>query len=485
MYRVFTTYHESKMQEICIILYIALLFIVSNRKKTTSDIDFFTAGKNSSWPAVAFGMVGATISGISLISVPGMVVNSSFFYMQMVLGFILGYMAVAYVLLPIYYKLGSISIYSYLETRFGVKSRQTVSALFLINKMLSSAVKLYVVMLVLHLFIFEKYGVSFELATLIVVAVIFAYTFRNGVKSVVMTDCIQTACLIIVTVILLVEAFSAVNGDFIDVFNYVSSEGLSKTFDFESVSNKTHFIKQFISGAFIVVVMTGLDQDVMQKNLTCRNLKEAQKNMVMTGILFTPVNFMLLVLGATLIYLAHIQGLTLPEKTDEIVPLFCNQFGDVAICGLTLGMVAASFSSADSALVGMTTCLLTDVMHKDLSKVSRSQRYAIHGVLALMLVLVILLFNANAQTSAINIIYTIVSYVMAPILGMFMFGIFTKREITDKATPFICMATPFVMYYIDISSAEYGYKFGYELLLLGAFVTILGLCLTTIGKSSK
>lgn len=485
MYRVFTTYHESKMQEICIILYIALLFIVSNRKKTTSDIDFFTAGKNSSWPAVAFGMVGATISGISLISVPGMVVNSSFFYMQMVLGFILGYMAVAYVLLPIYYKLGSISIYSYLETRFGVKSRQTVSALFLINKMLSSAVKLYVVMLVLHLFIFEKYGVSFELATLIVVAVIFAYTFRNGVKSVVMTDCIQTACLIIVTVILLVEAFSAVNGDFIDVFNYVSSEGLSKTFDFESVSNKTHFIKQFISGAFIVVVMTGLDQDVMQKNLTCRNLKEAQKNMVMTGILFTPVNFMLLVLGATLIYLAHIQGLTLPEKTDEIVPLFCNQFGDVAICGLTLGMVAASFSSADSALVGMTTCLLTDVMHKDLSKVSRSQRYAIHGVLALMLVLVILLFNANAQTSAINIIYTIVSYVMAPILGMFMFGIFTKREITDKATPFICMATPFVMYYIDTSSAEYGYKFGYELLLLGAFVTILGLCLTTIGKSSK
>lgn len=485
MYRVFTTYHESKMQEICIILYIALLFIVSNRKKTTSDIDFFTAGKNSSWPAVAFGMVGATISGISLISVPGMVVNSSFFYMQMVLGFILGYMAVAYVLLPIYYKLGSISIYSYLETRFGVKSRQTVSALFLINKMLSSAVKLYVVMLVLHLFIFEKYGVSFELATLIVVAVIFAYTFRNGVKSVVLTDCIQTACLIIVTVILLVEAFSAVNGDFIDVFNYVSSEGLSKTFDFESVSNKTHFIKQFISGAFIVVVMTGLDQDVMQKNLTCRNLKEAQKNMVMTGILFTPVNFMLLVLGATLIYLAHIQGLTLPEKTDEIVPLFCNQFGDVAICGLTLGMVAASFSSADSALVGMTTCLLTDVMHKDLSKVSRSQRYAIHGVLALMLVLVILLFNANAQTSAINIIYTIVSYVMAPILGMFMFGIFTKREITDKATPFICMATPFVMYYIDTSSAEYGYKFGYELLLLGAFVTILGLCLTTIGKSSK
>lgn len=485
MYRVFTTYHESKMQEICIILYIALLFIVSNRKKTTSDIDFFTAGKNSSWPAVAFGMVGATISGISLISVPGMVVNSSFFYMQMVLGFILGYMAVAYVLLPIYYKLGSISIYSYLETRFGVKSRQTVSALFLINKMLSSAVKLYVVMLVLHRFIFEKYGISFELSTLLVVAVIFAYTFRNGVKSVVLTDCIQTACLIIVTVILLVEAFSAVNGDFIDVFNYVSSEGLSKTFDFESVSNKTHFIKQFISGAFIVVVMTGLDQDVMQKNLTCRNLKEAQKNMVMTGFLFTPVNFMLLVLGATLIYLAHIQGLTLPEKTDEIVPLFCNQFGDVAICGLTLGMVAASFSSADSALVGMTTCLLTDVMHKDLSKVSRSQRYAIHGVLALMLVLVILLFNANAQTSAINIIYTIVSYVMAPILGMFMFGIFTKREITDKATPFICMATPFVMYYIDTSSAEYGYKFGYELLLLGAFVTILGLCLTTIGKSSK
>jgi Na+/proline symporter len=218
------------------------------------------------------------------------------------------------------------------------------------------------------------------------------------VKSVVMTDCIQTACLIIVTVILLIEAFSAVNGDFIDVFNYVSSEGLSKTFDFDSVSNKTHFIKQFISGAFIVVVMTGLDQDVMQKNLTCRNLKEAQKNMVMTGFLFTPVNFMLLVLGATLIYLAHIQGFTLPEKTDEIVPLFCNQFGDVAICCLTLGMVAASFSSADSALVGMTTCLLTDVMHKDLSKVSRSQRYAIHGVLALMLVLVILLFNSNAQT---------------------------------------------------------------------------------------
>ena len=208
------------MQEICIVLYVILLFVVSNRKKTSNDVDFFTAGKNSSWPAVAFGMVGATISGISLVSVPGMVIGNSFFYMQMVLGFILGYMVVAFFLLPLYYKLGSISIYSYLENRFGVKSRQTVSALFLINKMLSSAVKLYVVMLVLHRFIFEKYGISFEIATLIVVGVIFAYTFRNGVKSVVLTDCIQTACLIIVTIVLLVEAFSAVNGNFTDVFEY-------------------------------------------------------------------------------------------------------------------------------------------------------------------------------------------------------------------------------------------------------------------------
>lgn len=473
------------MQEICIILYVTLLFIVSNRKKTTSDVDFFTAGKNSSWPAVAFGMVGATISGISLISVPGMVVKGSFFYMQMVLGFILGYMVVAYFLLPIYYRLGSVSIYSYLDKRFGKNSRLVVSVLFLVNKMLSSAVKLYVVMLVLHRFVFANHGVSFELATLIVVAVIYAYTFRNGVKSVVMTDCVQTACLLIATVVLLVEAFFAVDGNFTDVFNYASSEGLSKTFDFESISNKSHFIKQFVSGAFIVVVMTGLDQDVMQKNLTCRNLKEAQKNMVVSGLMFTPVNLMFLVLGATLVYLAHAKGISLPEKTDEIVPLFCNQFGDVAVCCLSLGMIAASFSSADSALVGMTTCLLTDVMHKDLSEVSRTQRYIIHGVLALLLVGVILVFNANAQTSALNIIYTIVSYVMAPILGMFMFGIFTKREITDKASPVICLLTPFVMYYVDTLSAQYGYKFGYELLVLGALVTILGLCLTTIGKSSE
>ena len=386
------------MQEICIVLYVILLFVVSNRKKTSNDVDFFTAGKNSSWPAVAFGMVGATISGISLVSVPGMVIGNSFFYMQMVLGFILGYMVVAFFLLPLYYKLGSISIYSYLENRFGVKSRQTVSALFLINKMLSSAVKLYVVMLVLHRFIFEKYGISFEIATLIVVGVIFAYTFRNGVKSVVLTDCIQTACLIIVTIVLLVEAFSAVNGNFTDVFEYASTQGLSKTFDFESISNRTHFIKQFLSGIFIVVVMTGLDQDVMQKNLTCRNLKDAQKNMIVTGFLFTPVNLMLLILGVALVYLANAQGLTLPEKSDEIVPLFCDNFGDVAICCLTLGMIAASFSSADSALVGMTTCLLTDVLRKDLSKVSRKQRYMIHGLLSLLLVTVIWQFHIQADT---------------------------------------------------------------------------------------
>lgn len=473
------------MQEICIILYVTLLFIVSNRKKTTNDVDFFTAGKNSSWPAVAFGMVGATISGISLISVPGMVVKDSFFYLQMVLGFILGYVIVAKCLLPIYYKLGTVSIYSYFEERFGKTSRTTVSALFLLNKMLSSAVKLYVVMLVLHRFVFDKYGISFEIATLIVVAVIFAYTFRNGVKSVVMTDCIQTACLLITTIVLLVEAFSAVNGNLSDVFTFASERGLSNTFDFSSISNKSYFIKQFISGAFIVVVMTGLDQEVMQKNLTCRNLKEAQKNMMVSGVMFTPINLMFLVLGATLVYLAHTQGLTLPEKSDEIVPLFCNQFGDVAICCLTLGMIAASFSSADSALVGMTTCLLTDVMHKNLSEVSRKQRYIIHGILAIMLVGVILIFNANSQTSALNIIYTVVSYVMAPILGLFLFGIFTKRGITDKATPLICLLTPIAMYFIDTISAEHGYKFGYELLVLGAFVTILGLCLTTIGKSSK
>ena len=472
------------MQEICIVLYVILLFVVSNRKKTSNDVDFFTAGKNSSWPAVAFGMVGATISGISLVSVPGMVIGNSFFYMQMVLGFILGYMVVAFFLLPLYYKLGSISIYSYLENRFGVKSRQTVSALFLINKMLSSAVKLYVVMLVLHRFIFEKYGISFEIATLIVVGVIFAYTFRNGVKSVVLTDCIQTACLIIVTIVLLVEAFSAVNGNFTDVFEFASAQGLSKTFDFESISNRTHFIKQFLSGGFIVVVMTGLDQDVMQKNLTCRNLKEAQKNMIVTGFLFTPVNLMLLVLGATLVYLANAQGMTLPEKSDEIVPLFCNQFGDVAICCLTLGMIAASFSSADSALVGMTTCLLTDVMHKDISTISRKKRYMIHGLLSLLLVTVIWQVNSYAQTSALNIIYTIVSYLMAPILGMFMFGIFTKHEISDKSTPVICLITPLVMWLVSTISMGKGYMFGYELLILGAFFTFIGLCLIT-RKSSK
>lgn len=472
------------MQEICIVLYVILLFVVSNRKKTSNDVDFFTAGKNSSWPAVAFGMVGATISGISLVSVPGMVIGNSFFYMQMVLGFILGYMVVAFFLLPLYYKLGSISIYSYLESRFGVKSRQTVSALFLINKMLSSAVKLYVVMLVLHRFIFEKYGISFEIATLIVVGVIFAYTFRNGVKSVVLTDCIQTACLIIVTIVLLVEAFSAVNGNFTDVFEYASTQGLSKTFDFESISNRTHFIKQFLSGIFIVVVMTGLDQDVMQKNLTCRTLKDAQKNMIVTGFLFTPVNLMLLILGVALVYLANAQGLTLPEKSDEIVPLFCDNFGDVAICCLTLGMIAASFSSADSALVGMTTCLLTDVLRKDLSKVSRKQRYMIHGLLSLLLVTVIWQFHIQAQSSALNIIYVIVSYFMAPILGMFAFGIFTKREISDKLTPIICMLTPVVMWMIDKLSAEKGYTFGYEILILGALFTMFGLCIIT-RKSSK
>ena len=472
------------MQEICIVLYVILLFVVSNIKKTSNDVDFFTAGKNSSWPAVAFGMVGATISGISLVSVPGMVVKNSFFYMQMVLGFIIGYVVVAYFLLPIYYKLGSVSIYSYLEKRFGEKSRQTVSVLFLINKMLSSAIKLYVVMLVLHRFIFEKYGISFEIATLIVVGIIFAYTFRNGVKSVVLTDCIQTACLIIVTIVLLVEAFSAVNGNFTDVFEFASAQGLSKTFDFESISNRTHFIKQFLSGVFIVVVMTGLDQDVMQKNLTCRNLKEAQKNMIVTGFLFTPVNLMLLVLGATLVYLANAQGMTLPEKSDEIVPLFCNQFGDVAICCLTLGMIAASFSSADSALVGMTTCLLTDVMHKDISTISRKKRYMIHGLLSLLLVTVIWQVNSYAQTSALNIIYTIVSYLMAPILGMFMFGIITKHEISDKSTPVICLITPLVMWLVSTISMGIGYMFGYELLILGALFTFIGLCLIT-RKSSK
>ena len=450
-----------------VLAYFALLFTFSRwtGRRATNDT-FYRADRKSSWYMVAFGMIGASISGITFVSVPGMVLTSQMNYLQTCMGFILGYVIVAFVLLPLYYKLNLTSIYAYLGQRLGECSHKTGSWFFLLSKMTGAAVRFYVVCIILQRFVFEPLGVPFLLTVVMLVLLIWLYTRKGGIKTLVWTDSLQTLCLFTALLIIIYKVATDLNLSISDAACAVSQSELSRVFVWDDWVSKQNFWKQFLSGVFIVLVMTGVDQDMMQKNLTCKTLRGAQKDIL-------PANLLFLSLGVLLTMWYQKQGLTIPVMSDELLPMYVEQAGSLVMILFALGIVAASFSSADSALTSLTTIYCVDVMGR---KDDERLRKRTHVAMCAIFVLFILFFKAVNSTSLIDAIYIICGYTYGPLLGLFAYGLLTKQGVNDRMVPYIAVVSPLLCYAIDEGVGRtIGYHFGYELLMLNGLLTFTGL----------
>ena len=457
-----------------VLAYFALLFTFSRwtGRRATNDT-FYRADRKSSWYMVAFGMIGASISGITFVSVPGMVLTSQMNYLQTCMGFILGYVIVAFVLLPLYYKLNLTSIYAYLGQRLGECSHKTGSWFFLLSKMTGAAVRFYVVCIILQRFVFEPLGVPFLLTVVMLVLLIWLYTRKGGIKTLVWTDSLQTLCLFTALLIIIYKVATDLNLSISDAACAVSQSELSRVFVWDDWVSKQNFWKQFLSGVFIVLVMTGVDQDMMQKNLTCKTLRGAQKDMCTYGLAFLPANLLFLSLGVLLTMWYQKQGLTIPVISDELLPMYVEQAGSLVMILFALGIVAASFSSADSALTSLTTIYCVDVMGR---KDDERLRKRTHVAMCAIFVLFILFFKAVNSTSLIDAIYIICGYTYGPLLGLFAYGLLTKQGVNDRMVPYIAVVSPLLCYAIDEGVGRtIGYHFGYELLMLNGLLTFIGL----------
>lgn len=475
---------------VVIALYFGLLMLISyltSRKSSDNDA-FFLGNRKSPWYVVAFGMVGASLSGVTFVSVPGMVRNLDMTYMQMVLGFFVGYVIIAYVLLPLYYKLNLTTIYGYLEQRFGTKSYKTGAWFFLISKTIGAAVRLFLVALILQRLVFDAWNVPFVVTVIGIIVLIWVYTAKSGIKTIVWTDTLQTFILIAALVLILWEVMTNMGLDFRETVQVIKDNGHSRIFVFDDWHSTQNFFKQFFSGIFITMVMTGLDQDMMQKNLSCKNLKDAQKNMIAYGMAFTPVNLLFLGLGALLLVFAGQHQIALPAVSDEILPMIASQYFGTIVLGLfTIGIVAAAFSSADSALAALTTSFCVDILgveKKEMSNVVRTRRWVHLGISA-MFVNIILIIKAIGSDSIIHAIYKIASYTYGPLLGLYFFGLYTKVKPIDKYVPYVAILAPVLCFVIEITLKKtVNYTVGYELLLLNALITGIGLWALSAARPS-
>ena len=458
---------------VIIILYFALLFGISLLTGKGGNDAFFRAGRRSPWPLVAFGMIGASISGVTFVSVPGMVEATDMTYLQMCMGFIPGYVVVAFVLLPLYYKYGLTSIYTYLGTRLGPVSRKTGAWFFLVSKMTLAAAKMYLVCLVLQQFL----DVPFVVIALGALVLIWLYTRRGGMKTLVWTDVLQTLCLLAALVLILMHTAAQLNMNVGEAWTAVWNDPHTRFFEFGDWQSRQYFWKQFLSGMFLVIVMTGLDQDMMQKNLTCKSLKDGQKDLCSHGVLFLPVTFLFLALGVLLLlFIAQHPELNLPEQGDALLPTVIGSglLGQTALIIFVLGIIAAAFSSADSALTAMTTCYCVDIMTTSPSDVTHRKRT--HLIVILAFFLILLGINAVGSSSVLDLIYTVASYTYGPLLGLFVFGMTCHRPVRDRWVPCIAVASPLLCWLIDITAQHlWNYTFGYELLMLNGLLTYVGL----------
>jgi Na+/proline symporter len=473
---------------IIIALYFGLLILVSQLTgKKANNHQFFIAGKKSPWLLVAIGMIGASLSGVTFISIPGVVgagkVNQAFSYMQMVMGYLVGYVVIAQVLLPLYYRQNLTSIYGYLEKRFGFFSYKTGAFYFLLSRVIGASFRLYLVAIVLQLFLMEPLGLPFPLTVAITILLIWIYTFRGGIKTIVWTDTLQTISMLTAVVLTIWYIGQEMDQGFWGSLNLVKESDYSQLFFFEGGwKDPNNFFKQFLSGALIAIVMTGLDQDMMQKNLSCRTLAESQKNIYTFSGILVVANLLFLSLGALLyIYADHI-GLSIPEKTDQLYPMIAmNHLPAVVGIVFIIGLIAAAYSSADSALTALTTSFCVDFLNFEKSdkteKMKRKQRIMVHLAFSFLLLIVILLFDAINNEAVINGLFKAAGYTYGPILGLFTFGMLVKRRIKDKWVIPVALAAPLLSYLVDSQSENWfnGFTFGFFILAVNGLLTFTGL----------
>ena len=462
--------------------YFAVLMGISWLTSRGADTQaFFTANRKSPWYLVAFGMIGATLSGVTFISVPGEVGNTAFSYLQFIMGNVVGYWIVASVLLPLYYRLNLVSIYSFLDERFGIRSYKTGSFFFLISKLIGAAFRLYLVAVVLQIAFFDAFNIPFSVTVIITIALIWVYTFRGGIKTIVWTDTLQTLFLVSAVIFTIIAITKSLDLSVSELIKVIDDSPNSKIFSWDWRSGN-NFFKQFIAGVFITIVMVGMDQDMMQKNLTCKNIKEAQKNMLVFSFSFPIAVILFLSLGVMLYIFAEKNGISIPKRTDDLYPLLAlNNFGLPVAIAFLLGITAAAYSSADSALTALTTSFSVDFLNIDKYEEQKKKKIKkwSHLMFSVLLIIVILVFKAINNESIVVAVFKVAGYTYGPILGLFVFGMYSKRKVLDKWVPLVGISAPVISYFVSKYSEILfnGYKFGFELLILNGFITIVGLFL--------
>ena len=468
-----------------IIGYFALLFLISwFASRNSDDRTALTGGRQAPWFIVAIAMIGAPISGVTFVSVPGQVAVKAFSYMQMVLGFAVGYFVIAYVLMPLFFKRNLVSIYGYLELRFGAGTHKTGAWFFFVSKMLGAAVRFYVVCVTLQLLVFGPLHIPFIVNVVVTIALIFLYTLQGGVKTVIWTDTLKSFCLIMSVVLCIWFIARGLGYGVGELCSAVAGDDSSRVFFFDNPKEGTYFWKQFIAGIFMVIATTGLDQDLMQRTLASKNVEESKKGLIVSGIVQIFVVGLFLILGTLLVLYSRQAGLAIPAKTDEL-------FGSVAFSGgavpvvvgvlFILGLVSAAYSAAGSALTALTTSFTVDILGSDKggddARLARTRRL-VHVAMAVCMGVVILVFYAISNSDAISAVYSIASYTYGPILGLFAFGMMTSTAVRDRLVPAVCVAAPVLSYAIQWwLKAQFDYTIGFELLLLNAVITMLGLAL--------
>jgi Na+/proline symporter len=475
---------------VVIALYFCLLLCISwfTGRRHTSNSAFFLGNRSSPWFIVSIGMVGSSLSGVSFVSVPGWVRQTDLTYMQMVFGFFFGYIVIAKVLLPLYYRLKLTSIYEFLDARLGRYSYKTGASFFLLSKITGAAARLYLVVLILQTYVFDQWHIPFIVTVVASILLVWLYTCRSGIRTIVWTDTLQALCLVGMLVIIIWQVKDKMELSFTGMLQTIADSPHVRMFEFADWGSRQHFVKQFFSGVFTAIVMTGLDQDMMQKNLSCRSLKDAQKNMYVYGFAFTPINLMFLALGILLVATGAQCNIVLPTAGDDILPFFCTSgiLGHSIILFFTIGIIAAAFSSADSALTALTTSFCIDILEVKAieEKKARRTRLAVHLCISVVFAGLILIFKALNNKSVIDAIYTIASYTYGPLLGLFAFGLFTKFSVRDRLTPFICIAAPLLCFLLDTFTSVYtSYRFGYELLMLNGLLTFAGLYACKVARN--
>jgi len=477
---------------ITIALYFAVLFTVSYFTGRKADnAGFFSGNRKSHWYVVAFATIGAAISGVTFVSVPGMVAGSGFSYLQMVLGFAVGQLLIAFVLIPLFYRMNLVSIYEYLNNRFGLATYQTGAWLFFVSKMLGASIRLFIVCVVLQLLVFKPLGLSFILNVIFTVGIVWIYTFRGGVKTLIWTDSFKTFCLIVSVGLCIYYISGNLGTGGGNIFSAIFNSDMSKIFYFDDFNDKRYFFKQFLAGVFTVIAITGLDQDMMQKSLSCKNFRDSQKNMITGGILQIFINLLFLMLGVLLYSYASANAIALPAKGDEVFPLLATQgyFPVIVSFLFIIGLISAAYAAAGSALTALTTSFTIDILKGAKGKTEKetaSTRQKVHISMAVVMGLVIYAINMLNNASVIDTVYKIASYTYGPLLGMFIFGIFTKWKIRDKWAPIVAIVSPAICLVLDINSKVWfnGYEFSHERLIFNALFTFTGLCLLVRRKKN-